>query len=182
MDGLKKHWMVILGLAALIVAGSFWGHWQKTAAPEKTASVVPVAQPAPDTRPVVYVSGAVNKPGIYRVGSDSRVIDAINAAGGLALGADPNRVNLAQAIRDGQQIHVPVAGAPAAPPGEPGKISINAADKSELEKLPGIGPVLAQRIVDYRNANGLFRDIGDLKKVTGIGDSKYNQIKDKISL
>lgn len=185
MDGLKKHWLVILGLAALIVAGSFWGHWQKTAAPEKTASVVPTAQPAPDTRPVVYVSGAVNKPGIYRVAPDSRVIDAINAAGGLALGADANRINLAQAIRDGMQVHVPVVGAPATPAStaaEAGKVSLNAADAGELEKLPGIGPVLAQRIVEYRKTNGPFRDIGELKKVNGIGDSKYNQIKDKITL
>jgi competence protein ComEA len=181
MEGLKRHWLIILGLAALIVAGSFWGHWQKTAVPEKTASVVP-AQPAADGRPVVYVSGAVNKPGLYKIAPGSRVIDAINAAGGLALGADANRVNLAQAVRDGLQIHVPVVGAPAAPPGEAGKVSINAAGAGELEKLPGIGPVLAQRILDYRKANGPFRAIGDLKKVTGIGDSKYDQIKDKITL
>lgn len=185
MDGLKKHWLIILGLAALIVAGSFWGHWQKTAVPEKPLAVQPAAPPAAgDSRAVVYVSGAVNKPGVYKIAADGRVIDAINAAGGLALGADANRVNLAQAVRDGQQIHVPVVGGPATPPdaAEAGKVSINAAGKGELEKLPGIGPVLAQRIVEYRQAHGPFRDLGDLKKVTGIGDSKFNQIKDKITL
>ncbi len=83
------------------------------------------------------------------------------------------------------QVHVPisgVSGTAAAAGAEAGRVSINAADKDELEKLPGLGPVLAKRIVDYRQANGPFRDVTELKKVNGIGESKFNQIKDRITL
>ncbi len=187
MGALRRHWLIILLLAAVIMAGSFYGQWQKFAVPEKTASVVPAANGSAvqGGQPVVYVTGAVNKPGVYRVGAESRVIDVINAAGGLAHGADANKVNLAQAIRDGMEINVPISGMPAAPGAaavDAGRVSINAADKAALERLPGIGTVLASRIVEYRQANGPFRDVNDIKKVNGIGESKFNQIKDKITL
>ncbi len=186
MGGLKRHWLIILALAAVIVAGSFfYDHWRNTAVVEKASSVVPVPPGAVQGgQPIVYVSGAVNKPGVYRVGPESRVIDAVNAAGGLAPGADANRVNLAQLVKDGMQITVPLSAesGPAAAASAADKVSINAADKSELEKLPGIGPVLAQRIVDFRRTKGPFRDVAELKKVPGVGDSVFNRIKDKISL
>jgi competence protein ComEA len=187
LGAFRRHWLIILLLAAIIVAGSFYDQWQKSAVPEKTASVTPASQSpaARDNQPVVYVTGAVNKPGVYRVGAESRVIDVINAAGGLAHGADTGKVNLAQAISDGMEINVPISGAtgspvPAAADGE--RVSINADDRAALEKLPGIGAVLAARIVEYRQANGPFRDIADIKKVNGIGESKFNLVKDKISL
>lgn len=187
MGALRRHWLIILALAAVIVAGSFYDQWRKFVVPEKTASVVPVSQSpaARDNRPVVYVTGAVSKPGVYKVGQESRVIDVINAAGGLSHGADANKVNLAQAVKDGMQIHVPISDVPVsagAAAANAGRVSINAADKAALEKLPGIGAVLAERIVEYRKAHGPFRDITELKKVNGIGESKFNQIKDKISL
>ncbi|MDR7867285.1 MAG: ComEA family DNA-binding protein [Sporomusaceae bacterium] len=187
MGALRRHWLIILALAAVIVAGSFYDQWRKFVVPEKTASVVPAGQSpvARDNRPVVYVTGAVSKPGVYKVGPESRVIDVINAAGGLAHGADANKVNLAQAVKDGMQVHVPISGVPgssAAAATDSGRVSINAADKPALEKLPGIGAVLADRIVEYRKANGPFRDIAEIKKVNGIGESKFNQIKDKITL
>ncbi|MDT8901982.1 helix-hairpin-helix domain-containing protein [Anaeroselena agilis] len=185
MNALRRRWLIILALAAVIVAGSFYDQWRKFVVPEKTASVVPANQSpaARDSRPVVYVTGAVAKPGVYKVGQESRVIDVINAAGGLAHGADANKINLAQAVGDGMQIHVPISGVPNASAAEgSGRVSINAADKAALEKLPGIGAVLAGRIVDYRKAHGPFRDIAELKKVNGIGESKFRQLKDKISL
>jgi competence protein ComEA len=187
MGGFKRHWLLILALAAVIVAGSyFYDHWQKAAVVEKASSVVQVQPGAVhDGQPVVYVSGAVNKPGVYKVGPESRVIDVVNAAGGLAPGADANRINLAQLVKDGMQINVPLSaesGPATAASAVAGKVSINAAGKSELEKLPGIGPVLAQRIMDYRRIHGSFRDVAELKKVPGIGDSIFNRIKDKISL
>ncbi len=187
MGGLKRHWLIILAVAAVIVAGSFfYDHWRNAAVVEKASSVVPVQPGAvPDGQQIVYVSGAVNKPGVYKVGPESRVIDVVNAAGGLAPGADANRINLAQMVKDGMQINVPLSaesGPAAAASAAAGKVSINAADKSELEKLPGIGPVLAQRIMDYRRTNGPFRDVADLKKVTGIGESVFGRLKDKISL
>lgn len=184
MDSLKRRWFIVLGLAALILGGSFWGNWQKAAAPARTSVVVPVTQPAPaaDSAPLVRVSGAVKNPGQYRVGPDSRMIDVINAAGGLAPGADANRVDLAQTVKDGMQIHVPLSAPASGGTAVAGKININTADKDELDRLPGIGPVLAQRIIEYRKAHGPFRDIADLKKVSGIGEAKLNQVKDKITL
>lgn len=181
MDSMKRRWLIVIGLAALILAASFGGNWQKAAAPAPP-SAVPVAQPAPAAAgPLVYVSGAVQKPGQYRLGPDSRVLDAINAAGGLAPGADGSRIEPAQPVRDGMQVHVPSVAPAAGGPATGGKININTADKDELDRLPGIGPVLAQRIVDYRKAHGPFRDIADIKKVSGIGEAKYNQIKDVIT-
>ncbi|HWQ61095.1 MAG TPA: ComEA family DNA-binding protein [Negativicutes bacterium] len=195
MGGLRRRWLIVIALAGLIIAGSFYDHWRKTAPPEKPAVPVPAAQTAAvaDGRPVVHVSGAVNKPGVYEVGPGSRVVDAVNAAGGLAAEADAARVNLAQSVKDGMQVNVPATGAAGHAPGTTaaeaaagsagtGKVSINAAGRGELESLPGIGPVLAERIVEYRRANGPFRDVTELKKVNGIGDGKFNRIKDRITL
>lgn len=195
MGGLRRRWLIILALAGLIVAGSFYDHWRKTAVPEKPPAAVPAGQPAAlaDGRPVVYVSGAVNNPGVYKLGPASRVVDAVDAAGGFAAGADVAKVNLAQAVKDGMQVNVPASGAVgpatgataagrAAASAETGKVSINAAGRGELESLPGIGPVLAERIVEYRRTNGPFQDVGELKKVNGIGEGKFDRIKDRITL
>jgi competence protein ComEA len=183
MDSLKRRWLIVLGLAALIVGGSFWGSCQKAAAPARTSAVLPVAQPVPpaDGGALVQVSGAVNKPGQYRAGPDSKVIDVINAAGGLAAGADGSRVDLSQPVRDGMSIEVPLRAPAGGGTATAGKVNINTADREELDRLPGIGPVLAQRIIDYRKAHGPFRDIADLKKVSGIGEAKFNQVKDKVT-
>lgn len=191
MGGLRRRWLIILALAGVIVAGSFYDHWRKAVPPEMPA---PAAQavPAAGARPAVHVSGAVNKPGVYEVGPGSRVVDAVNAAGGLAAEADAARVNLAQPVKDGMHVHVPAAGQAssvrsgtadrAAPAPGNGKVSINAADRGEFESLPGIGPVLAERIIEYRRANGPFRDVTELKKVNGIGEVKFDRIKDRITL
>ena len=181
MDRLKRQWLIICGLAAVIIVGSFWGHWQKAAAPERTTGLVPAVPAAEAGRPVVYVGGAVAKPGVYTLAPASRVADAVAAAGGFIPGADTARVNLAQAVSDGMQVYVPAARSAGAP-AFAAKININTAGREELEKLPGIGPVLALRIIDYRLAHGPFRDLGDIKRVSGIGESKFNQIKDKIAL
>ena len=124
-------------------------------------------------------------------------------AGGFAPGADASKVNLAKMMKDGMHVDIPVEKAAADKRTgtdshssarqsqhnstvslSSGKqvININYADKTELDKLPGIGPSLAERIVEYRQENGSFQDLNDLKNVPGIGDAKFNQIKDKISL
>lgn len=137
-----------------------------------------------NTELVVYVSGAVNKPGVLNVPVNSRVIDVINQAGGLATGADITKVNMAQAIKDGMQIYIPggmIASGGTANSAQPaGKVNINSASKEEIDRLPGIGPTLAGRIVEYRQANGPFQNASDLKKVRGISESKLNQLKEKI--
>jgi competence protein ComEA len=161
--------------------------------PDPTPS--PVATPTSTPAPLrVYVTGAVLRPDVYRLMPGSIIKDAIEAAGGATDDADLVRVNLAQELRDQQQLYVPCIGEADAPPlvvgGEPtasaggsapgGKININAATIEELDTLPGIGPAIAQRIIDYREANGPFKTIEDITLVSGIGDATYEKMKDRI--
>ena len=157
-------------------------------------TVAPTEPPTP--APVrVYVSGAVATPGVYTLPPKSLVDDALKAAGGATTEADLDRINLAQEVRDQQQIHVPRKGeaapqqpAPgpngAAPPGPTAakKININTATLADLDTLPKIGPVTAQNILDYRTKNGPFKKIEDLKNVSGIGDAIFEGLKDSITV
>ena len=133
--------------------------------------------------------GAVMNPGVYFLPQGSRVEDALEAAGGPTEEADLVRVNLAKRVYDEEQIYVPRLGEenpPLPPPsGSPGsqaggKININTATAAELDNLPGIGPVLSQRIVDYRKANGPFAAIEDIKNVQGIGEVTFEEIRESI--
>ena len=137
----------------------------------------------------VDVAGAVNKPGVYSLPSNSRVIDAIKAAGNTLKGADVSDINLARIIKDGEQVYIypPQKGGSAARVSPQrakakvtGPISLNRASAKELETLDGIGPVLAARIVAYRKVNGPFLTVEDLLKVSGIGTAKYGQFKEKL--
>ena len=125
----------------------------------------------------VHVSGAVVNPGVYKLETGSRIIDAINAAGGFTSEAVQDNLNLAKPVEDGEQIKVST-NTPAQI--NNGKININTADLSQLQSLNGVGPSTAQKIIDYRNANGSFKTIEDLKKVSGIGDKTYAKFADKI--
>ena len=154
------------------------------------------APTAPPQSIQVYVSGAVLLPGVYVLPWDSRLQHAIAAAGGTRADADLVRVNLAERVHDEQQVYVPYQGEVATPllptsvpaantvllalPGQ--KININTASAAELEILPGIGPALAQRIVEYRQTNGLFSKPEDIKQVKGIGDGIFAEIKDWITV
>ena len=153
--------------------------------------VTPVAEPTPvPARIAVYVSGAVQTPGVYNLPDGSRVDEAIQAAGGPTSAADLARVNLAKRLRDEEQVYVPRVGEaspPVAPAGTTGgstggKININTATVTDLDTLPGIGPALAQRIVEHRQAHGPFARIEDLMKVSGIGDKLFERIKDLITV
>jgi len=131
---------------------------------------------------------------VYTLPWDSRVEQAVAAAGGALAEADLVQVNLAQRVQDEDQIYVPTRGESATPvvhmpapvrvattaPLSPARINLNSATLSELDALPGIGPVLGQRILDYREANGPFQQIEDITKVKGIGDSIFGEIKDLI--
>ena len=118
---------------------------------------------------VVDVAGAVEQPGLVELAAGARVADAIEEAGGLSADAVLDDVNLARRVTDGEQIRVPHEGEAAAASG--GLISLNSATVEELEQLPGVGPVLAARIVADREANGPFTSLDDLSRVSGVGDA-----------
>ena len=159
-------------------------------------------QPPPSPLPVrVHVTGAVNAPGVYSLPPGSIVQDALAAAGGPTSQADVQRLNLAQRLQDGEQVFVPTLAPSAAAPatsapasgaatGQPSaatppvanRLNINTATVTDLVGLPQIGPALAQRIVDYRNAHGPFRAIEDIMQVSGIGPATFADIKDLITV
>ena len=136
---------------------------------------------------IIDVTGEVVSPGVYELPAGSRVIDALRAAGGAKAKAALSELNLARVIKDGEQIYVdPIysagtrarAGTKASAPRGP--ININRANASDLDSLDGIGPVIAKRIIAYRTTNGPFIALEDLLKVSGIGDAKFAQFKEKI--
>jgi len=127
----------------------------------------------------VHVAGWVLSPGVVRMAPESIVADAIEAAGGLRPGALVDRINLAAPLRSGDQIVVPGPDTKAES-SEGGPIALNRASANDLEELPGVGPVLAERIVAYREQNGPFIEIEDLLQVGGIGEAKLASIRDLV--
>jgi competence protein ComEA len=178
----------LLSISALVIALSIFlvmrGATEEIPlAPEGIAVTEAVAQVTVD------VAGAVKTPGVYSLPANSRVMDAIKAAGDKLKGADLSDINLARVVKDGEQIYI-------YPPNKSGSamrispqrakakatgpIALNRASAKELESLDGIGPVLAARIVAYRNQNGPFLTVDDLMKVSGIGSIKFAQFKEKL--
>lgn len=153
-----------------------------------SVEAVPLAESSASVEPApgeiyVHVLGAVVRPGLYVLRTDSRVVDALAAAGGSTDAADLAGVNPARRVEDGEQILVPVVGAvtdpSAAPPGD-GTVDLNTADQAALEELPGIGPALAERIVAWREDNGRFRTVDDLLAVPGIGEKVLEGLRDAV--
>ena len=150
-----------------------------------TPQVIPITVVEPEI--FVDVTGAVNKPGVYSLTGKSRVIDAIKAAGDSAPGADLSTINLARILNDGEQIYVDStvlnsSGKRVSRSVHTGPININRATAAQLDSLDGIGPVIAQRIIEYRKVNGSFTSVDDLQKVSGIGAAKFAQIKTKVRI
>jgi competence protein ComEA len=169
---------VLILLSVLVVAR---GNTQATPSIE----ITPITVAEPEI--FVDVTGAVNKPGVYTLTGKSRVIDAIKAAGDSAPGADLSTINLARVLSDGEQIYVDStvvnsSGVRVSKTVHTGPININRATARQLDVLDGIGPVIAQRIVEYRKINGSFLSIDDLLKVSGIGAAKFAQIKAKVRI
>ena len=137
-----------------------------------------------ETEIVVYISGHVNEPGVYTLASPARVNDAVEAAHGLAADADREAINLAAPLEDGAHVQVPapgevtVSGLTGTESSEGGLININSAESEQLQQLPGIGPKLAESIVQWRETNGAFASVDNLLDVPGIGDGKLEQLRE----
>lgn len=141
--------------------------------------------PSPNITPIlakifVDVAGKVAHPGVYQLDHGARAIDALTMAGGAKGGVDLSDINLAHVLSDGEQIYV--GGANNSGGVVRGKLNINRATKAQFDALPGIGPVLAARIVTYRAKNGPFISVDDLQKVSGIGGAKFDDIKDRLRI
>ncbi|WP_406267794.1 ComEA family DNA-binding protein [Streptomyces sp. NBC_00191] len=195
---------VVLLLAAGFAVQHFWvGRPQTVRAPElvQQGAATPEPRPSPGPPPpdpgpgggrivVVDVSGKVRRPGVHRLPAGSRVADALRAAGGVRAGTDLTGLNRARVLMDGEQVVVGVAVPPGLPatgsgPGAPGPagaqsagpVSLNSATVEQLDTLPGVGPVLAQHIVDYRTQHGGFRSVDELREVNGIGDRRFADLQ-----
>lgn len=196
MPMFKKSLLALLAVIALAAGGAFYAGEQTQ---EEIIELDAATAPAKDLQEsliVVYVSGAVNRPGVVQLSEGARAKEAIDACGGFLATADTNGVNLAQKLKDGMQVKVPEkaslsmqengsgpSNARASAHSLPdGMVNINTAGEAELDKLPGIGPAMAKRIIEYRTENGAFQAPEEIKRVKGIGDAKYEQMKDKIVL
>ena len=175
--------VVVLLLAALAVAVLV----SALANRPGSAQLQPVTSAAPVTTGIfVHVLGAVTEPGLYQLREGDRVIDAIASAGGYAAGADEAELNLARVLSDGEQLYVPVIGElPALDAGGAifgGKVNLNSADQAALESLPRVGPAMAARIIEWREANGRFAVIDDLLSVTGIGEKTFEGLRELVTV
>ena len=172
-------WWVGAAAALLVAAGA--GFWFAGRPPDAPPPVVDRGGPGTAASMTVHVSGAVIAPGLIVVGTGARVADAIAAAGGAHPGADLGSVNLAAGLADGQHVVVPSrsAGGDGGTPAD-GRVRVNSAGVDDLQRLPGVGPVLAQRIVEHRDRHGPFAAVEDLLDVPGIGEGKLAALRDSV--
>ena len=177
--------IALLGLVVLAVVYSGRGDGA-AASPSGAAPALEVSDAEAGGALFVHVAGAVRAPGVYRLRTGARVADAVRRAGGARRRADLSAVNLAAEVQDGRQVLVPVrapGGAAAAAgggaaPGVP--LDLNTATVAQLDELDGIGPAIAQQIVDYREANGGFGSVEELDRVPGIGETRLAALREKV--
>ncbi|GGM16175.1 hypothetical protein GCM10012279_37910 [Micromonospora yangpuensis] len=198
--------LAVVGVLVVLGAG-FWA-WRSRPQAEPvpvvttaaSAEAAPVAEPdgPPAGELVVAVAGRVRRPGLVRVPAGARVADAVEAAGGVLPGVDLALLNPARKVADGELVLVgvtppPGQPAPAGAAGQPGgaapgdaapgaPVNLNTATLAQLDSLPGVGPVLAQRILAHREEHGPFRTVGDLRQVDGIGDARFEQLKELVTV
>ena len=195
----RIRWALTAGVVVLLVLFVLqWGRQpapaadatlliRNDAAPSAVASAAVTAVASPAAALAVDVVGAVQQPGVYYLPLGARIVDAVDAAGGLAPDAARDQINLAAALADGAQIRVPHVGdgpqASAAASAAAGElVNINTADLAALDALPGIGPTTAQAIIDQRTSGGAFTTIDDIENVKGIGPSLFAQLKPRITV
>lgn len=179
-------------VAVLLLALTLAGRLAFRGSEQQAREVAPVAmraEPAPVRKLLVHVVGAVREPGLYRLEDGSRIDDAVRAAGGPKPKAALDLINLASPVADGQQVVVPVRGrgGSANVAGAPGsaaleRVHLNTATLEELDTLPGIGPVTAQKILDYRTDHGAFSSVDELDAVPGIGPARLAELKKAVDL
>jgi competence protein ComEA len=168
--------------AAVLVIGARWIRSSGTGSPggAELSFAADSSHEAEGTRDVVvHVAGAVERPGVYRLPAGVRVTDAVKRAGGFAHGANQDAINLAARLSDGQQVVVPGPGtvAPSAAGGHTGPISLGSATVEQLDQIEGIGPVTAQKIIEFRDQHGGLSSINQLDEVDGIGPSTMQTLR-----
>ena len=208
----KKQKIIVIAIAGIVAIGIMYFIYNKNQVKEDinieneilVNSVITNENNINDDIVVIHITGSVKNPGIVKLKEGSRIEDAIEAAGGLTENADITKVNLAYIVEDGTKIKIPSASEEdigdediidsksgdniiieentVSSNNSTQTININKATEKEFETLPGIGPSLASKIIEYRNQNGKFGSIEDIKNVNGIGDNKYEKIKDLITV
>ncbi|MDI6860883.1 MAG: helix-hairpin-helix domain-containing protein [Caldisericia bacterium] len=183
----KREWIIISIISFIL--GIIVGFYSSKLSTKENLSFV-------ETKEKIYVqiSGEIKYPGVYEMENGDRVFQLVEKAGGLTENADLNSINLSKKLIDGEKIiifskksinenetSISQSGTVSSQ-SKSNLININTASKEELESLPGIGPTLAQKIIDYRETNGYFQTIEDIKKVSGIGDKKFEAIKNLITV
>lgn len=207
MENLNTKQKIIIGVIAIAMVLTIGYYFiQEFTSQEPEFETLEEAQNETQTEKLekeikVHVAGCVEEEGIFTLKEGDRIADAIDAAGGLTSDANIKDINLAYTLKDGQKIYIPsnieeevayvtsqtgeqiiTSGSSNEEASASGKININTATQTELETLSGIGPSTAQKIIDYRNTNGDFENIEDIKNVPGIGDAKFESIKDSIEV
>ena len=188
-----------VGIVVLAVAGAFWLLRPAPPPPEVSLPFTSTSAPGPastTTAPsalVVHVAGSVMAPGVHELRAGARVVDAIEAAGGLAPNADGARINLAAPLVDGARVYVPKVGEEPPPvavgevggdpsSGTAGPVNLNSADAAALEGLPGVGPATAAAILEHREKVGAFTSVDQLLDVPGIGEAKLDALRDLVTV
>jgi competence protein ComEA len=185
----RRHVLVValVALLALLAAGRFLA--APPARDDPQAGVRPVAVAAPPPALLVHVVGAVRRPGLYRLREGSRIADAVDKAGGATRKADLTLVNLAAPVSDGTQVVVPrrvpapagASGGTGGASAPSGPVHLNTATLEELDTLPGVGPVTAQKILDWRQENGAFSAVDELDAIPGIGPKRLEQLRELVA-
>lgn len=186
--------LIVAAVVAVFVSAAAQGGGSAVTPSAVPRAVSPRPAGTAAERVLVHVTGAVRRPGLVSLAPGARVVEAVAAAGGAADDADIAAVNLARPVADGEQLAVPRVGEPppagsaaGRAPGGGGaageaQVNLNTATQVELESLPRIGPALAQRILDWRQANGRFGKPADLLKVSGIGQKLFDGLKDRVAV
>jgi competence protein ComEA len=181
----------LLLIAALFLAGRFLADaGSATEGPRADSAVAGDLRAERRPRLVIHVVGAVRRPGLYQLADGARIADALRRAGGATRRADLSLVNLAAPVSDGSQVVVPkrappvAAGSGSEAGGQApaaGPIHLNTATAEQLDELPGVGPVTAQKIVDYREQHGAFSSVDDLDAIPGIGPARLEQLRELVA-